>query len=107
MVLTCDVCERDSIRELMHSAGYTADVAPVQHGSLDGFQAGSNQSQTALHGQQQSSQPQGGPSDHSGAASGQSRGGAREQARQESNPNQETRHEQDVAPGIRRGPVYL
>jgi chemotaxis protein MotD len=98
--------QRDSIRELMHSAGYAADVAPVQHGSLDGFQAGSNQSQTALHGQPQSSQPQGGPSDHSGASSGQSQGGAR-QARQERNPDQETRHEQDVAPGIRRGPVYL
>ena len=99
--------QRDSIRELMHSAGYAADVAPVQHGSLDGFQAGSNQSQTSLHGQQQqSSQPQGAPSDHSGASSGQQQGGAR-QARQERNPNQETRHEQDVAPGIRRGPVYL
>jgi chemotaxis protein MotD len=98
--------QRDSIRELMHSAGYVAEVAPVQHGSLDGFQTGSNQSQTSLHGQQQSSQPQGAPSDNSGASSGQSQGGAR-QARQERNPNQETRHEQDVAPGIRRGPVYL
>src|SRR5262249_37071580 len=68
--------QRESIRELMHSAGYVADVAPVQHGSLDGFQAGSNQSQTSLHGQQQqSSQPQGAPSDHSGASSGQQQGG--------------------------------
>src|SRR5262249_29982398 len=37
--------QRNSIRELMQSAGYVADVAPVQHGSLDGFQAGSGQSQ--------------------------------------------------------------
>jgi chemotaxis protein MotD len=98
--------QRDSIRELMHSAGYVAEVAPVQHGSLDGFQTGSNQSQTSLHGQQQSSQPQGAPSDNSGASSGQSQSGAR-QTRQERNPDQETRHEQDVAPGIRRGPLYL
>ncbi len=37
--------QRDSIRELMQSAGYVADVAPVQHGGLDGFQPGSSQSQ--------------------------------------------------------------
>ena len=42
----------------LHSAGYVADVAPVQHGSPDGFQAGSGQSQPSLSGQQQSSQAQ-------------------------------------------------
>ena len=47
--------QRDSIRELMQSAGYVADVAPVQHGSLDGFQSGSGQSQPQLSGQQQPS----------------------------------------------------
>ncbi|MDH2403881.1 flagellar hook-length control protein FliK [Bradyrhizobium sp. SSUT18] len=98
--------QRDSIRELMQSAGYVADVAPVQHGSLDGFQSGSGQSQPQLSGQQQpSSQPQG-PFDGTSNSSGQSDGGAK-QARQERQSNQETRHDQDVAPQIRRGPVYL
>lgn len=98
--------QRDSIRELMQSAGYVADVAPVQHGSLDGFQSGSGQSQPQLSGQQQpSSQPQG-TFGGAGTSSGQSDGGAR-QARQEQQPNQEARHDQDVAPQIRRGPVYL
>ena len=94
--------QRDSIRELMQSAGYVADVAPVQHGSL---QAGSGQSQPLAGQQQQSAQSQG-TFDGSGTSSGQSEGEAR-QARQERQPNQETRHEQDVAPHIRRGPVYL
>jgi chemotaxis protein MotD len=97
--------QRASIRELMQSAGYVADVAPVQHGSLDGFQAGSGQSQPLAGQQQQSAQSQG-TFDGSGTSSGQSEDGAR-QARQERQPNQETRHEQDVAPHIRRGPVYL
>ena len=99
--------QRDSIRELMQSAGYVADVAPVQHGSLDGFQAGSGQSQPSLSGQQQQQSPQSQSTfDGSSTSSGQSDGGAR-QARQERQPNQETRHDQDVAPHIRRGPVYL
>ncbi|WP_375312962.1 flagellar hook-length control protein FliK [Bradyrhizobium sp. A5] len=99
--------QRDSIRDLMHSAGYVADVAPVQHGSLDGFQSGSGQSQPQLAGQQQqpSSQSQG-SFDGASNSSGQSDGGAR-QARQEPQSNQETRHDQDVGPQIRRGPVYL
>jgi chemotaxis protein MotD len=95
--------QRDSIRDLMQSAGYAAEVAPVQHGSLDGFQTGSGQSQ--LSGQQQSSQSQG-TFGGANTSSGQSDGGAR-QPRQEQQPNQETRHDQDVAPHTRRGPVYL
>ena len=101
--------QRDSIRDLMQSAGYVADVAPVQHGSLDGFQSGSGQSQPQLSGQQQQQQPSSqsqGTFDGSGSSSGQSDGGAN-QARQERQSNQETRHDQDVAPQIRRGPVYL
>jgi len=98
--------QRDSIRELMQSAGYVADVAPVQHGSLDGFQAGSGQPQPSLTGQLQQSAQSQGAFDGSGTSSGQSEGGAK-QARQERQPNQETRHEQDVAPHTRRGPVYL
>jgi chemotaxis protein MotD len=95
--------QRDSLRELMHSAGYVADVAPVQHGSLDGFQAGSGQSQPSLSGQQQSSQ---GAPDNFSTSSGQAQGEAN-QARQERHPNQETRHEQDVVPRDPRGAVYL
>ncbi|OAF07346.1 flagellar hook-length control protein FliK [Bradyrhizobium neotropicale] len=98
--------QRDSIRELMQSAGYVADVAPVQHGSLDGFQAGSGQSQSSLSGQQQQSSQSQGAFNGSSTSSGQSEGGAR-QDRQDRQPNQETRHDQDVAPHIRRGPVYL
>ncbi|MBR1131087.1 flagellar hook-length control protein FliK [Bradyrhizobium iriomotense] len=98
--------QRDSIRELMQSAGYVADVAPVQHGSLDGFQSGSGQSQPQLPGQQQSSSQSQGTFGGAGTSSGQSDGDAR-QARQERQSNQETRHDQDVAPQIRRGPVYL
>ncbi|MBR0954745.1 flagellar hook-length control protein FliK [Bradyrhizobium canariense] len=98
--------QRDSIRELMQSAGYVADVAPVQHGSLDGFQSGSGQSQPQLSGQQQPSSQSQGTFDGTSNSSGQSDGGAK-QARQERQPNQETRHDQDVAPQIRRGPVYL
>lgn len=102
--------QRDSIRDLMQSAGYVADVAPVQHGSLDGFQSGSGQSQSQpqpqLSGQQQSSSQSQGTFDGASTSSGQSDGGAR-QARQERQSNQETRHDQDVAPQIRRGPVYL
>lgn len=98
--------QRDSIRELMQSAGYVADVAPVQHGALDGFQAGSGQSQPQLSGQQQQSQQSQGSFDGSSTSSGQPDGGAK-QPRQERQPNQETRHDQDVAPHIRRGPVYL
>jgi chemotaxis protein MotD len=97
--------QRDSIRELMQSAGYVADVAPVQHGALDGFQAGSGQPQSSFAGQQQSPQGQGTLAG-SGTSSGQSQGGAN-QARQDQQPNQETPHDQDVAPHIRRGPVYL
>jgi chemotaxis protein MotD len=97
--------QRDSIRDLMHSAGYVADVAPVQHGALDGFQTGQGQSQPSFSGQQPSSDGRG-LLDNSGASSGQSEGGTR-QSRQERNPNQETRHEQDVASANRRGPVYL
>jgi chemotaxis protein MotD len=97
--------QRDSIRELMQSAGYVADVAPVQHGALDGFQAGSGQPQPSFAGQQQSPQGQGTLTD-SGTSSGQSQGGAN-QARQDQRPNQETPHDQDVAPHIRRGPVFL
>ncbi|MDA9405071.1 flagellar hook-length control protein FliK [Bradyrhizobium sp. CCBAU 45389] len=98
--------QRDSIRDLMQSAGYVADVAPVQHGSLDGFQSGSGQSQPQLPGQQQSSSQSQGTFGGASSSSGQSDGDAR-QARQERQSNQETRHDQDVAPQIRRGPVYL
>ena len=98
--------QRDQIRDLMQSAGYVADVAPVQHGSLDGFQSGSNQSQPQLAGQQQSSPQSQGSFGGAGTSSGQSEGGAK-QARQEREFNQETRHDQDVAPHHRRGPVYL
>ncbi|MBH5402315.1 flagellar hook-length control protein FliK [Bradyrhizobium sp. CNPSo 4010] len=98
--------QRDQIRDLMQSAGYVADVAPVQHGSLDGFQSGSGQSQPQLSGQQQSSPQSQGAFGGAGTSSGQSDGGAK-QARQERQFNQETRHEQDVAPHHRRGPVYL
>ncbi|MCP3402665.1 flagellar hook-length control protein FliK [Bradyrhizobium sp. CCGB20] len=98
--------QRDSIRDLMQSAGYVADVAPVQHGSLDGFQSGSGQSQPQLSAQQQSSSQSQGSSNGASTSSGQSDGDAR-QARQERQSNQETRHDQDVGPQIRRGPVYL
>ncbi|MBR0686811.1 flagellar hook-length control protein FliK [Bradyrhizobium manausense] len=98
--------QRDQIRDLMQSAGYVADVAPVQHGSLDGFQAGSGQSQPQLSGQQQQSSQSQGAFGGAGTSSGQSDGGAR-QTRQEQQPNQEARHDQDVAPHTRRGPVYL
>ena len=94
--------QRDSIRELMQSAGFVADVAPVQHGALDGFQPGSSQSQPSFFGQQQ---PQGAP-DGSNPSSGQSQDGAK-QPRKEQQTNQETRHDQDVAPHHRRGAVYL
>ena len=94
--------QRDSIRDLMQSAGYVADVAPVQHGALDGFQSGSSQSQNSFSGQQQ---PQGTPGGSS-ASSGQSQDGAR-QPRKDQQSNQETRHDQDVAPHHRRGAVYL
>lgn len=96
--------QRDSIRDLMQSAGYVADVAPVQHGSLDGFQSGSGQPQPS--GQQQPSPQSQGTFDGAGNSSGQSDGGAR-QARQERQSNQETRHDHDVGPHTRRGPVYL
>lgn len=98
--------QRDQIRDLMQSAGYVADVAPVQHGSLDGFQAGSGQSQPQLPGQQQQSSQSQGAFSGAGTSSGQSDGGAG-QARQDQQPNQEARHDQDVAPHTRRGPVYL
>lgn len=98
--------QRDSIRDLMQSAGYVADVAPVQHGSLDGFQSGSGQSQPQLAGQQQPSSQSQGSFDGTRSSSGQSDGSGK-QARQERQSNQETRHEQDVGPHTRRGPVYL
>jgi chemotaxis protein MotD len=105
--------QRGSIREMMQSAGYVADVAPVQHGALDGFRPGSGQAQgqhqsqpqPSFSGQQQSSSGQG-ASDGFGASSGQPQGGAN-QAQDQQQANQETRHEQDVAPRTRRGPVYL
>lgn len=98
--------QRDSIRDLMQSAGYVADVAPVQHGSLDGFQSGSGQSQSQLSSQQQPSSQSQGSFNGAGNSSGQSDDGAR-QARQERQSNQETRHDQELGPQIRRGPVYL
>jgi len=98
--------QRDSIRDLMQSAGYVADVAPVQHGSLDGFQSGSGQPQPQLSGQQQPSSQSQGTFGGAGTSSGQSDGGAK-QARQERQSNEETRHDQDVGPHTRRGPVYL
>ena len=98
--------QRDSIRDLMQSAGYVADVAPVQHGSLDGFQSGSSQSQPQFSGQQQPSSQSQGTFDGTSNSSGQSDGGAK-QARHEHQSNQENRHDQDVAPQTRRGPVYL
>jgi chemotaxis protein MotD len=93
--------QRDSIRELMRSAGYVADVAPVQHGTLDGFQAGSGQSQPSLSGQQQSSHPQG-----TLDSFGQQQGEAK-QTRQERHHNQETRHEQDVVSHNSRGAIFV
>jgi chemotaxis protein MotD len=93
--------QRDSIRELMRSAGYVADVAPVQHGTLDGFQAGSGQSQPSLSGQQQSSHPQG-----TLDSFGQQQGEAK-QTRQDRHHNQETRHEQDVVPHNGRGAIFV
>ncbi|MBR0904997.1 flagellar hook-length control protein FliK [Bradyrhizobium liaoningense] len=98
--------QRDSIRDLMQSAGYVADVAPVQHGSLDGFQSGSGQSQPQLSSQQQPPSQSQGSFGGANTSSGQSEGEAK-QARHERQSNQETRHDQDVAPQIRRGPVYL
>ncbi|PDT89741.1 flagellar hook-length control protein FliK [Bradyrhizobium sp. Y36] len=98
--------QRDSIRDLMQSAGYVADVAPVQHGSLDGFQSGSGQSQPQFSGQQQPSSQSQGTFGGAGTSSGQSDGGAR-QARQERQSNQETRHDQELGQQNRRGPVYL
>ena len=98
--------QRDQIRDLMQSAGYVADVAPVQHGSLDGFQSGSGQSQPQLPSQQQPSSQSQGTFDGGGTSSGQSDGGAR-QARQERQSNQETRHDQELGQPNRRGPVYL
>src|SRR3954452_11929650 len=93
--------QRDSIRELMQSAGYVADVAPVQHGTLHGFQAGSGQSQPSLSGQQQSSHPQRTPDSF-----GQQQGEAK-QTRPERNHNQETRHEQDVVSHNGRGAIFV
>jgi chemotaxis protein MotD len=98
--------QRDSIRGLMQSAGYVADVAPVQHGSLDGFQAGSGQPQHQFAGQHQQSPQSQASFDGASTSSGQSQGDAR-QTRQDQQSNQETRHDQDVAPQLRRGPVYL
>jgi chemotaxis protein MotD len=97
--------QRDSIREIMQAAGYVADVAPVRHGTLDGFQAGSGQSQGSLSGHQQAPNGQG-ASDNSSASSGQPQSGAK-QTRDERQPNQETRHERNMAPHTRRDPVYL
>ena len=98
--------QRDSIRDLLQSAGYVADVAPVQHGSLDGFQSGSGQSQSQLSSQQQPPSQSQGSFGGANTSSGQSEGEAK-QARHERQSNQETRHDQDVAPQNRRGPVYL
>jgi chemotaxis protein MotD len=97
--------QRGSIREIMHSAGYVADVAPVQHGVMDGLQTGSGQSQQSFSGQNQSSNAQG-ALDNFNTPSGQSESGAR-QDRQDRNPGQETRHEQDVVSSNRRSAVYL
>lgn len=98
--------QRDQIRDLMQSAGYVADVAPVRHGAPDGFQSGSGQSQPQLAGQQQPSPQSQGTFGGAGTSSGQSEGGAR-QARQERQSNQETRHDQELGPQNGRGPVYL
>ncbi len=98
--------QRDQIRDLMQSAGYVADVAPVQHGSLDGFQSGSGQSQPQFSGQQQPSSQSQGTFGGAGNSSGQSDGNAR-QARQERQSNQETRHDQNMGQQTSRGPVYL
>ena len=98
--------QRDQIRDLMQSAGYVADVAPVQHGSLDGFQSGSGQSQPQLSSQQQPSSQSQGTFGGAGSSSGRSESDGR-QARQERQSNQETRHDQELGQQNRRGPVYL
>lgn len=98
--------QRDSIRDLMQSAGYVADVAPVRHGSLDGFQSGAGQSQPQFANQQQASSQSQGAFGGAGSSPRQPDDGGR-QARQDAQPNQETRHDQDVGPQLRRGPVYL
>jgi chemotaxis protein MotD len=93
--------QRDSIRELMRSAGYVAEVAPVQHGTLDGFQAGSGQSQPSMSGQQQSSHPQG-----TFDSFGQQQGEAKQTPR-ERHHNQETRHEQGVVSHNSRDTIFV
>jgi chemotaxis protein MotD len=97
--------QRDSIRDLMRSAGYVADVAPVRQGTMDGLQAGSGQPQPSFSGQHQASTPQGGP-DGFNPSLGQPQGGQK-QARQEREPNQEMSHEQVVVSHGRRGDIYL
>ena len=62
--------------------------------------------QPQLANQQQPSSQSQGAFDGAGSSSRQSDDGAR-QGRQERQPNQETRHDQDAAPQLRRGPVYL
>jgi chemotaxis protein MotD len=98
---------RGALRELMQSAGYVTEVAPVHHGALDGFQSGSgqSQSQSSFAGQQQAANGQG-ASGNSGASSGEPRDGP-QQGADEGQPNQETRHDEDAAAPVHRGPVYL
>jgi chemotaxis protein MotD len=91
--------QRGSIRALMQSAGYTADIAPVQHGFLDA----AGQLQPSLSGQQQPSQ---GAFDSFGASTSQPQGGER-QARDDRPQNQETRHVQNVVPPSSRDVVYV
>lgn len=96
--------QRGSIRELMRSAGYIADVASVQHGSLDGLPSGSAHPQSTFGGQpQQQSQAS---SDTFNPSSGDAQNGAR-QPRQEREQNQEARHEQDMVSHNRRGALFI
>jgi chemotaxis protein MotD len=98
---------RDSIKELMRSVGYAADVASVQHGSLDGFQSGSGQPPSSLGDKPQQQAPQSqGSADTFGPSSDDAQNGAWRQ-RQERDQNREVRHEQDMVPNNRRGALYL
>ena len=100
--------QRDSIRELMRSAGYAADVASVQHGSLDGLQSGSGQQQASF-GDRSHQAPQS-QSQGSADSFNQSSGDAQNRAwrpRQEREQDREVRREQDVVSSNRSGAVYL
>lgn len=97
--------QRDSIRGMMHLAGYVAEVATVQHGTMDGLQTSSGQSQPSLSGQPQSYHSQG-ASDGAGASPGQSHGNAK-RTHDEREPNREAFRERDQALQHPRGVVYL